>query len=156
MNEKRDAENRYREAMKFAGQFGETRRHSWNQNDCSFHCSDLLFSLLPWFIRQTLFTMPHFKWLWVSVMQKYKPLLCKTPDPVQGSLLCQSASLMENWSGDEFKGSKVPLLLFNALGFAIFQDLGIQRGRGNMYAEKLWKYFWTYYALRMTACREEC
>lgn len=27
---------------------------------------------------------------------------------------------MENWSGEELKGSKVPLLLFGTLAFAIF------------------------------------
>lgn len=31
--------------MKFAGQFGETGRHSWNGNDCLFYSLVLLFSL---------------------------------------------------------------------------------------------------------------
>lgn len=46
---KTDAENGYREAVKFAGQFGETGRHSWNGNDCSFHfqlCSSLSSSMV--------------------------------------------------------------------------------------------------------------
>lgn len=38
------------------------------------------------------------------------------------------ASLMENWSGEELKGSQVPLLLFNALAFAIFARIWDSRG----------------------------
>lgn len=78
--------------MKFMGQFGETERYlliEWKLLFISLFSFALLFPL-PWLIRQMLFTMPHFNfYLWFSVMQGHKPLLCKTLDVVEGSQMCQ-------------------------------------------------------------------
>jgi len=78
--------------MKFTGHFGETERYLLTEWKLLFTSlfSFALLSHLPWFIRQMLFMMLHFNFcLCVSVMQKHKPLLCKTLDSVEGSQMCQ-------------------------------------------------------------------
>lgn len=103
----------------------------WKLFDCSFHCSSLLFSLffhglLGRYCLQC-HTSNDYEFQWCRSPNFYSVkllMLCKALDCVRG----YQCFFMENWSGEEFKGSKVPLLLFSALAFVIFARIWESRG----------------------------
>lgn len=115
-----DTENRGREAVKFVGQFGEMGRHSWNGNDCSFHCSDLLFSLFFHGLLGRYYLQCH-----TSNGSEFQQCRSINLYPLKLLILCKALDCVRSY---EFKHSKVTLLLFSELAFLIFARIWESRG----------------------------